>query len=454
MLTKCLSLLCLLLALLPQAEASENKQVKTDVIVIGAGAAGIAAAHELSLRHIKVIVLEARDRIGGRVWSDRRSDNQSVDLGAGWIHGVRRNPVYRLVEKQDITVTETDYDNIGWLHPPPTAISDKMIEDYIELLDDAMSDVSDSTGNISVSDALKNLMEQQPELNPALLNFVANLVIEQEYAAPLNKLSVSALEEGEVFSGEDVMFPGGYDQIFTSLIENLDIRMAQVVNRIDYTNDRVKLQTIDNKQYFADEIIVTVPLGVLQHNSIVFTPSLPDSKIQAIEALGMAVFNKVYLGFSDVFWQKERDFLALYPNNNSAESFPNYWPSMLNLYHQYGDKALLAISTGDSAIAVETLSDKQIVQRLMLVLRGKYGAHIPDPNDVRITRWQKDPYAHGAYSFMQVGATENSREMLAKPLSNRVFFAGEATHLEYPATVHGALLSGIREARKIIRYRQ
>jgi monoamine oxidase len=157
----------------------------------------------------------------------------------------------------------------------------------------------------------------------------------------------------------------------------------------------------------------------------------------------MGVFNKVYLGFPEVFWEQDRDLIARY----SAQQ--NLWPSIFNLYKQYGDKALIAISTAQDAVEVEAKTDDEIVIELMAILKEQYGDQIPQPNDVRITRWHQDPFSFGSYSFMKVGATEQSRVDLAATVDNKVYFAGEATSSRFPSTVHGALLSGLREAAKI-----
>ena len=98
---------------------------------------------------------------------------------------------------------------------------------------------------------------------------------------------------------------------------------------------------------------------------------------------------------------------------------------------------------------MEAKTDSEIVSELMIILREQYGADIPEPDDVRITRWQQDPYSFGSYSFMKVGASSQSRRDLAETVDDKLYFAGEATNWNYPATVHGAILSGLREAEKI-----
>lgn len=415
------------------------------VIVIGAGAAGLTAGFEIQKAGHEVIVLEARDRIGGRVWSDRRDGQQSVDLGAAWIHGINGNPAHELAQQQGLQLSVTDYDNMTVRSDPNgSALSTTELMDLYTLLNSKLMQGSLAPTETAISEKINEVKSENPDIDPRKLDYVAMSFIEQSFAGAVEELSIHALEEGEEdFSGNDVMFFGGYDQIFNDMVAALDIRLEQIVSSVNYSGNEVSITTADNTIYSADKVIVTVPLGVLKKGVISFDPDLPTAKQQAISDLGMGVFNKVYLGFPGVFWEDDSDFIAYYSEQQLL------WPSILNLYKQYSDPALLAISTASEAITVETKTDEQIVAEIMAILKTQYGDDIPEPNDIRITRWAQDPFAFGSYSFMKTGASTQSRLDLAASVNDKLYFAGEATNPDYPATVHGAILSGLREAEKI-----
>jgi monoamine oxidase len=227
-----------------------------------------------------------------------------------------------------------------------------------------------------------------------------------------------------------------------ALAETLDVRLNQTVEAIQWDEERAKVQA-GGQTYEADYVIVTLPLGVLKRGSVTFDPPLPPEKQTAIETLGMGLLNKAYLRFPSVFWDDET-WIA---NMAAAKTG---WTDMLNLAPALGEPLLLVFNSGSLAAAAEAQSDEQIVADIMAALRAIYGPNIPDPTAHSITRWNQDPFAYGSYSFMAVGAEEDAREVLAAPLEETLFFAGEATENDHPATVHGALMSGWRAAEELI----
>ena len=415
-----------------------------DIVIIGAGAAGLAAGYDLQQAGHNVTILEARDRIGGRVWTDRRKDDHPVDLGAAWIHGPINNPLTDLVNEHGLQLAPTDNDSFTYHNSPQgEQLDPEMLDILAALVSEKLAEGSSNPTEQSVADKIAEISAQYPDLSPTQIEFATILLIEQGFAAPVEELSMFAIEESQWFEGGDVLIPQGYDRIFGNMVAALDISLEQIVTAIDYQSEQVQITTLDDNIYTADKVIVTVPLGVLKKEKIAFTPSLPAEKLAAINALDMGVLNKVYLGFDSVFWEADIDIIGHYSSNE------NLWPSFLNLYKSYDDKALVAFSTANEAKIVEGKTDEQIVMELMTILKSQYGQDIPEPTDVRITRWYQDPFAYGSYSFMKVGATAQSRLDLAAAVNDRLYFAGEATSSNYPNSVHGALLSGLREAEKI-----
>ncbi|MCW8998592.1 MAG: FAD-dependent oxidoreductase, partial [Kangiellaceae bacterium] len=243
--------------------------------------------------------------------------------------------------------------------------------------------------------------------------------------------------------GPDVVFPQGYDTLVTALADGLDIKLNTYVNAIDYQGSIVSVQTSQGT-YTADYVIVTVPLGVLKKDVILFNPSLPQEKLNAIEALDMGVLNKVYLRFPEVFWDNNVDNLA------QISEQKGHWSYWINLSKLTSQPILLGFNVASFGTEIESLSNQEIVSQAMVQLRKFFGDNIPEPSDSIITRWANDPFSFGSYSYVPKGATASMRQDLAAPVNNQVFFAGEATHSEYPSTVHGAFLSGQREASRIL----
>jgi monoamine oxidase len=190
---------------------------------------------------------------------------------------------------------------------------------------------------------------------------------------------------------------------------------------------------------------VTVPLGVLKAGSINFTPNLPTDKQNAINKLEMGTLNKLYLKFDSAFWgNQEGEFIAYIPEENGR------WTSTLNLEEYTGQAILGMFTSSDYTAKIEDLTDQEIIDDAMTVLRTIYGDNIPNPKGTLITRWGKDPFSFGSYSAFAVGSTPRDVRRLARPIGRKVFFAGEATERRYAGTVHGAYFSGLRAARQVM----
>jgi monoamine oxidase len=437
-----------LLARYPQLQALASGAAEADILVIGAGAAGLAAARVLQGEGYRVIILEARDRVGGRVWTDR-SLGMPLDLGASWIHGVEGNPLTELVEQFDIETAGTDYENVLLYdsdgRPLTSDEQEALAANFEAVMEEAEAIREDAEADASLQDALDTASAGMgfSEQEQRHLDYAVNAEIEHDYAADVSDLSLLYWDEGEAFEGEDVLFPGGYDQIIHALADGLDIRLEHIVTHVDYGDDGVKVATTQG-DFQADRAIVTLPLGVLKHGAVEFTPSLPDWKQAAISRLAMGVYNKVYLRFPTVFWPEAPDFLN-YIAENKGE-----WAVFLNILKHTGEPVLLGFNAGEFGRQIESLADEEIVRDAMRVLRVIFGQDAPDPEAWLITRWASDPFAGGSYSYLAVGASPDDYDALAEPVMDRLFFAGEATSRDYAATVHGALLSGEQTAEWVM----
>jgi monoamine oxidase len=416
------------------------------VIIIGAGMAGLSAGRTLADAGHDVILLEARDRIGGRIVTDRTL-GIPLDLGASWIHGDANPTLPTLVRRYTDNATtlptnsdlQTIYDVDG--RPLQRREIDQMYGAFDELLSELEAFGEQLDDDISVQAGLDQLLagEQLTALEQRQLRFLLTTVLEQDVAANTTDLSLWHASEGDEVRGDHVIFPQGYDQLTRGLSTGLDIRVNNTVTQVSYDNKRVSVAT--NQAVFqADRVLITLPLGVLQSGTVRFVPALPRDKQAAIERLGMGLLNKLYLRFAEPFWPTDSHWLGYL-------SAP--WHEWVNLYPLIGEPVLLGFNAGRRARALEKQNAAAIVAEAMDMLRAVHGAATPEPRDYLITRWAADPFARGAYSYLPPNATPQDRTLLARSVGGRVFFAGEATSTAAPATVHGAYASGQRAARAI-----
>lgn len=415
------------------------------VIIIGAGISGLAAGKALQESGYEAVILEARDRVGGRIWTDR-STGKPLDLGASWIHAITGNPITALAKKINTPLSGlVDYDDISAFDANGTEdpITSAQYQQFTDVFAQFAASVTASNANASVQDVVDAAVSQGAlnGFSTAALDSIINTVKEHEYAGDASELSQIGTEEGMDMGGGDVLFPDGFDAITNFLAIGLNIQTETIVETISYTETGVTLST-NKGEYRGDRVIVTVPLGVLKAGDIAFSPTLPSDKLSAISALGSGVLNKVWLEFPSVFW----DNTTMHNYFSKPKGHFNEW---VNWHKTTGNMHLLGFNAGQYGLEIESKSDEEIVAEAMVILRTMWGEDIPEPINKVITRWNSDPFAKGAYSFIKVGSTIEDRATLAKSVSNRVFFAGEATSTDNAATTNGAYNTGLREAQKI-----
>jgi len=441
-------------ALAPSIATGRTGRRMPFVIVIGAGIAGIAAAQRLQRAGCRVTVIEARQRLGGRIWTDHSWPDAPVDLGASWIHGVHNNPVAALARQFGIQTTVYDagtlsnnlsesrlYDAAG---AAVTAAQRQQFAADQDQLGERMASIADKTdAPLSMRNALHQALQDSglPAERKSAAFELFSRNVEDDYGASIDEIAAWALQEGSGFGGREVVFPGGYGQLAERLAQGLAILTGHVVEHIDYRGKQVQVHTSQGV-ISADKAIVTLPLGVLKEGKVGFSPALPVEKAGAIARLGMGVYDKLYLRFPKVFWDASDVITQL----NTKQGI---WSNWYALERVTGQPILCALNGGNAARVLEGMTDEAIVAGAMQQLRCIYGSAAVAPDSWRITRWAADPYARGSYSFPGAGALHDDRKKLAAPLQQRLYFAGEATHNDYSGTVHGALLSGWREAQRI-----
>ncbi|XP_013192176.1 lysine-specific histone demethylase 1A [Amyelois transitella] len=286
-------------------------------------------------------------------------------------------------------------------------------------------------------------------------------------ATPLGNLSLKHWDQDDdfEFTGNHLTVRNGYSCVPVALSEGLDIRLGTAVTDIQYSGPGVVVKAVNPRApnqpltFKGDVVLCTLPLGVLkvavanngqsQQNFVKFDPPLPDWKVAAIKRLGYGNLNKVVLCFERTFWDPSANLFGHVGTTTASRG------ELFLFWNLYSAPVLLALVAGEAAAVMENVTDDVIVGRCIAVLKSIFGhAAVPQPKECVVTRWRADPYARGSYSFVAVGSSGTDYDLLAAPVAgtpgdNRLFFAGEHTMRNYPATVHGAFLSGLREAGRL-----
>jgi len=429
--------------------------VHFDTIVVGAGVAGLTAARLLSRSGRSVAVLEARDRLGGRVWTDR-SDGRVTDLGASWIHGVTDSPVATAARAFGMRTVEftvgsyqPDSRPIAYYGPNgerlPNATARPFVED-IHTADAALAElIAASDPGASYRDVTEAALDRQgwnSDRAQRVREFLEHRS-EEQYGAWIEDLAAHGLDDDSI-DGDEVVFPDGYDQLATHLARGLDVRLEHVVARVRWSPDGVDVVT-DRGDFTAGTAVVTVPVGVLQSGGFVFEPPLPEPNAGALGRLRMNTFEKIVLRFPRKFW--DHNVYAIRQQGPEGR----WWHSWYDLTPLHGSPTILTFAAGPAATAIREWDDELIIESVLSQLRRLYGDRVERPDSVHITHWLDDPFARGAYAYMAVGATTADHDRLATPVGGVLHIAGEATWTEDPATVTAAMCSGHRAAQNILR---
>ncbi|CAO2833127.1 unnamed protein product [Amaranthus hypochondriacus] len=439
------------------ARCIDKRTRKTpSVIVIGGGISGVAAARFLDNASCKVVLLESRDRLGGRIHTDY-SFGCPVDMGASWLHGVcNENPLAPLIRSLGLRLYRTSGDNSviydhdleslslfaknGQQIPQQTVVEvgevfKKILKETEKIRDAHNDDMSVLEGIAIVLDTHPHL-RQEGLAHEVLQWFLCRL--EAWFAADADMISLKTWDQEQVLSGGHGLMTQGYFPVIDALAKGMDIQLNHRVTKISSELDMVKVTVDGSKEFIADAAIITVPLGVLKANLIQFEPKLPDWKMSAISDLGVGNENKIALRFSEVFWPDVELLGMVAPNSFACGYF-------LNLHKAIGDPVLVYMIAGRCAYNLEKLSDEAAVKFVMLQIKKMF-PNASDPVQYLVSRWGTDPNSLGCYSYDLVGKPSDVYDRLRAPIGS-LFFAGEAVSMEdHQGSVHGAYASGIMAA--------
>lgn len=427
-----------------------------DTIIVGAGVAGLTAARLLSARGRRVVVLEARDRIGGRVHSVREHDPDRVtDLGASWIHGITDSRLHELTSAIGMTEVEFTVGSYQAGGRPiayysPDAVRLTASETAAFVADVASCDgvlaevIAAAEPGATYRDAVDRALQRlawSSERSERVREFLAHRA-EEQYGVGYDALDAHGLDDDETL-GDEVVFPGGYHRLASHLAEGLDVRLGHRVRSVEWSRSGVRVHGTRGA-IAARDVVVTVPIGVLQSASLRFDPPLPPTHTGALAGLRMNAFEKVFLGFDEAFW--DPDVYAIRRQGPAGL----WWHSWYDLTRLHGAPTLLTFAAGACARATRDWPEAQVVASVLDGLREIYGDRVPEPRSSHLTRWQDDPDSIGSYAYLVPGAPVSCHDDLAAPIGGVLHLAGEATWGEDPATVTAALMSGHRAAERVL----
>jgi len=431
----------------------------SDVIVLGAGAAGLAAAERLARMGLHVTVLEARDRVGGRVHTvPDPFTGTPLELGAEFLHG--KPPILlKLARREKLTVrTGKDRHAVSWKGQLREGDEDF---DFVEAL------ASAKPPDRPVGQLLRERARDEgwPDFKVAL----ARGYIEGFYAATADTASTLAIarmeQAAEALGGiGPSRIMEGYGQVLRPLAKRLERRpgtlfLNAVAEEIRWTRGlvRVRARTREGAPlglFRAPRAIVTLPVGVLrvrppEPGAVRFIPRLPE-KERAWNRLEMGPLVKMLLRFRSPFWQA-REATRPFAFFHAPESpFPTWWT-----LEPHRSRHLVGWAGGPGALKLSELPEEAVLEQALGTLSRIFGLRVPalraDIETWRLVNWQREPFTRGGYCVIPVGAAEDL-ERLAEPVEDTLFFAGEATNTEgEEGTVHGALETGLRAAREVLR---
>lgn len=470
--------------------------IDSDVIIIGAGISGLKAASDLNDKGLSTLVLEARSKIGGRIYTERSSESSyHYDFGASWFHATTANPVFDKFVNDWYSNDDTVYDdsNVGFVLNtengkfPENCNFAPIVDELKQYVSNLSTDQSLQNSTIDFFKSKKSSALTEDEIKFSTSVFkIAELLS----AGTWNMIS-SKFAYGPAV-GRDSFNIIGYDKVIEKIIQNYpkeNIKLSHAVKTVeklntDNENDSIiQITTKDDKVYKCKYLIVTIPLGVLKlsledtssEGAITFKPELPKPITDKFAKTHVGLYTKVFVEYDSAFWPKNDKFLVLsdtnetdfnlnstkpyemvefgkYDNSKPVKAF--HFPCLVSNFDVVrGIPALMFLLPPPAATQVENAADPkqygyELVKPIISKMTGISESELPKPKVILTTSWGNDPYIRGAISTCAVGDVMFN-DKLIEGFGN-IRFAGEHTIAEGKACAHGAYISGAREAQFIV----
>jgi monoamine oxidase len=401
-----------------------------EVVIVGGGAAGIAAARRLDHAKVRCLVVEARPRLGGRAWTIADGSGSAIDLGCGWLHSADRNPLVKVAEEQGALI---DQSPPPWMRPSPE----------IGFPRSEQNEFRDATGAFFAR--LERVRERDSDLPAAtyldphsrwngLINALGTYIAGAEW----DRVSAKDFDLYQD-SGVNWRAVKGYGALIAGAGADLPVMLDCAVRAIDHSGKRLRIDTAKGA-VAADQVIVTVPTALLGAERLAFTPALPD-KTQAARGLPLGLADKLFMALDQadefgkdvhIFGHTDRVATAVYQ------------------FRPLGRPMIEAYFGGRCAAALESGGDGAFFDFAVSELTNLFGSAFADRvKPIGIHRWGLDEFSLGSYSFALPGHAD-CRPKLAEPVDNRLFFAGEACSVGDFSTAHGGWHTGVTAAEKVI----
>jgi len=432
------------------------------VAIIGAGVAGLAAASELVRAGVPVCILEARDRIGGRVLTLRdESSGAPIELGAEFIHG-RPPEIFDLLQPARIKLSEVNGDS--WCHT-----GERLSKcDFEGEVDSVLDKMDESSPDQSFVEYLQESCSDCPEeAKRRATSYISGFNAADPALVGVHWLVQEARAEEKIQGERAFRAPNGYAdllEIFLAELKRYDatICTGTVVESVQWKRGGVKVSYRDGNgegTFDAAQAVITLPLSLLKlsvaNQGVRFTPALPRDKTQGLDKLEMGKVIRLVLRFRERFWNSLRPKSKSKTLENMSflfsqdQWFPTWWTNMPRK-----DPLIVGWAPFQSAEQLSGKSDDFVIGQGMRTLGRLLNVNSAELEGLLaqgyVHDWQADPFSQGAYSYGKVGAVD-ALSILSEPVEDTLFFAGEATNTSgHNGTVHGAIASGQRAAKQVL----
>lgn len=426
-----------------------------DAIIIGAGAAGLGAARTLMRGGAKVLVLEARNRVGGRAYCDNTTFPIPVDLGAQWFHQGPANSLRVIAQQEGYTLVHDSFPRVIYDKGQPLDMTDPRVLEFGVVSAGLIEAINEAGGAVAgggpadhpASDAVEDFqISDYYEMASVISNPFAHKMDELSVLDFANFYDKSLVPVGSGL-GDEFLIPSGMGNFIADLANGVPVMLSTPVKEIWWGEPwGVQVTTAFNTVLRAKTVVVTASVGVLAHGDFRFTPALDPAYPQAFRELKMETLTKVFLQFKpDVKFELPNINCMCLPLTTKAEVAFVEAPL-------WGENVALLLLTGTLAEETEKKSEQEIVDYALATMKAMFGEQINRENLVASSHhsWFNDEWSRGCTSYASPGGVVH-RQTLGRPINNQVFFAGEAVSLYAHSSLHGAYETGADAARQILK---